>query len=89
MAVESIAATDVARTGIEPTGTVVYSFYANSQSCTGNPTKTDKVTVNNNDGAPSSSTENVANYEYIAYKISYSGDSNYIAASTCFLDIVP
>ena len=70
--------------GFVPTGTVTYTLFSTSTSCTG-PSTTQVVTLNGDGTVPNSSTTSTLGAGSYSYEASYSGDSNYDASgqSTC------
>ncbi|HVB95081.1 MAG TPA: hypothetical protein VND41_00580 [Nitrososphaerales archaeon] len=67
-------------TGFTPTGTVTYTFYSASGSCTGAST-TQTMPLNPDGTVPSSSPQTLGAGSY-SYTADYSGDSNYYASPT-------
>ncbi len=70
--------------GPTPTGTVTYTLFSTSASCTG-PSTTQVVTLNGDGTVPNSSTTDALGAGSYSYEASYSGDSNYDPSgeSTC------
>ena len=70
--------------GFVPTGTVTYTLFSTSTSCTG-PSTTQVVTLNGDGTVPNSSTTSTLGAGSYSYEASYSGDSNYDVSgqSTC------
>ena len=62
--------------GFVPTGTVTYTLFSTSTSCTG-PSTAQVVTLNGDGTVPNSSTTDALGSGSYSYEASYSGDSNY------------